>query len=129
MCIRDRGQVYILDSDAPHSIGCLGENDILISLLISKPFFTEAFFHHFTGGSVAVSYTHLDVYKRQGLLRSMPDATKIIIAQRITSVLHADQIVILQDGRINAVGTHESLLSSNPIYQEIYQSQQEGADL
>ena len=66
---------------------------------------------------------------REGLLRSMPDATKIIIAQRITSVLHADQIVILQDGRINAVGTHESLLSSNPIYQEIYQSQQEGADL
>ncbi|WP_158584561.1 helix-turn-helix transcriptional regulator [Lachnotalea sp. AF33-28] len=51
-----KGQVYILDSDAPHSIGCLGENDILISLLISKPFFTEAFFHHFTGGSVVSEF-------------------------------------------------------------------------
>ncbi len=51
-----KGQVYILDSDAPHSIGCLGENDILISLLINKPFFTETFFHHFTGGSVVSEF-------------------------------------------------------------------------
>lgn len=53
--------------------------------------------------------------------------TKIIIAQRITSILHADQIVILEDGRINAIGTHQTLLAGNAIYQEIYHSQLEGA--
>ena len=66
---------------------------------------------------------------REGLAESLPGATKIIIAQRITSVLHADQIIILEDGRINAVGSHETLLASNQIYQDIYYSQQEGANL
>lgn len=66
---------------------------------------------------------------REGLARSMPGTTKIIIAQRISSVIHADQIIILEDGRINATGTHESLLADNQIYQEIYYSQQEGANL
>lgn len=66
---------------------------------------------------------------RQGLAEKLPDMTKIIIAQRISSVLHADQIVILDDGRINAVGTHEQLLAQNQIYQEIYRSQQEGGQL
>ena len=54
--------------------------------------------------------------------------TKIIIAQRITSVMHTDLIVILDDGKIHAVGNHESLLKSDPIYQEIYASQMKGGD-
>ena len=66
---------------------------------------------------------------RDGLAKSMPDTTKIIIAQRISSVAHADQIIILEDGRVNAVGSHETLLASNQIYQDIYHSQQEGANL
>lgn len=66
---------------------------------------------------------------RQGLAKNLPDMTKIIIAQRISSVRHADQIIILDNGKINAVGTHESLLADNKIYQEIYESQKEGADL
>lgn len=66
---------------------------------------------------------------RQGLAEKLPDMTKIIIAQRISSVRHADQIIILDNGRINAIGTHESLLAGNKIYQEIYESQKEGADL
>ncbi|MFR8336586.1 MAG: ABC transporter ATP-binding protein [Eisenbergiella massiliensis] len=66
---------------------------------------------------------------REGMERSLPGTTKIIIAQRITSVVHADEIIILEDGRVHAVGTHEELLKNNEIYQEIYQSQQEGADL
>lgn len=66
---------------------------------------------------------------RQGLAEYMPDATKIIIAQRISSVAHADQIIILEDGRINAIGNHETLLATNAIYQDIYHSQQEGAGL
>ena len=59
----------------------------------------------------------------------LPDMTKIIIAQRISSVRHADQIIILDGGRVSGIGTHESLLASNCIYQEIYESQKEGADL
>lgn len=66
---------------------------------------------------------------REGLQKYMPDATKIIIAQRISSVAHADQIVILEDGKIHAVGNHENLLKENKIYQEIFYSQQEGAGL
>lgn len=66
---------------------------------------------------------------REGLAKSLPDTTKIIIAQRITSVMDADRIFILDDGRLVASGTHESLLASNAIYQDIYYSQQEGANL
>ena len=66
---------------------------------------------------------------REGLAREMADTTRIIIAQRISSVCHADQIMIMEDGKIHAVGTHESLLADNAIYQEIYHSQQEGAGL
>ena len=66
---------------------------------------------------------------REGMAECLPGTTKIIIAQRITSVLHADQILVLDDGRLNAVGTHESLLAENPIYQDVYYSQQEGANL
>lgn len=61
-------------------------------------------------------------------LRELTDTTKLIIAQRITSVMDADQIIILEDGKIHATGTHESLLASDPIYQELYNSQQKGAD-
>ena len=66
---------------------------------------------------------------REGLAAYLPGMTKIIIAQRVSSVLHADKIVILEDGRIHAVGTHEELLAKDSIYQEIYYSQQEGAGL
>lgn len=66
---------------------------------------------------------------REELAKKLPDMTKIIIAQRISSVRHADQIIILDKGKINGIGTHESLLSDNKIYQEIYESQKEGADL
>ncbi len=66
---------------------------------------------------------------RDNLREHYPAMTKIIIAQRITSIMHADRIVILEDGRINAVGTHESLLKDNTIYREIYHSQMEGAQI
>ena len=59
-------------------------------------------------------------------LAGIPSMTKLIIAQRITSVMHADKIIILDDGKIHAVGAHESLLASSPIYQEIYESQMKG---
>ena len=59
-------------------------------------------------------------------LARLENVTKIIIAQRITSVMNTDQIVILEDGRVNAVGTHDQLLKHNPIYQEIYETQMKG---
>lgn len=61
-------------------------------------------------------------------LADYKDVTKIIIAQRITSVMNTDQIVILDDGKIYRVGTHKELLSNDPIYQEIYASQMKGGD-
>ena len=61
-------------------------------------------------------------------LAGLTDVTKIIIAQRITSVIGTDQIVIMDDGRIHAVGTHAQLLESDPIYQEIYMSQMKRGD-
>ena len=67
--------------------------------------------------------------KIRAALERLPNVTKIIIAQRITSVMHTDQILILEDGRVHAVGTHESLLASDPIYQEIYASQMKGGDI
>ena len=66
---------------------------------------------------------------REQLERKLSDMTKIIIAQRISSVRHADQILVLDDGKIRGMGTHEELLRDNWIYQEIYESQKEGADL
>ncbi|MEG0215292.1 MAG: ABC transporter ATP-binding protein, partial [Hungatella sp.] len=66
---------------------------------------------------------------REGLAKNLPDTTKLIIAQRISSVSHADQIIIMEDGRVHAIGNHETLLASDPIYQEIYHSQQEGVGL
>lgn len=66
---------------------------------------------------------------REGLAKKLPDMTKIVIAQRISSVKHADQIIILDRGKVAAIGTHEALLANNRIYQEIYESQKEGVDL
>ena len=64
--------------------------------------------------------------KIRAALRALPNVTKIIIAQRITSVMGTDQIIVLDDGRIHAVGTHRELLESDAIYQEIYNSQMKG---
>ena len=66
--------------------------------------------------------------KIRDALLEYQDVTKIIIAQRITSVMNTDQIIIMDDGKIHAVGNHRELLESDPIYQEIYASQMKGGD-
>lgn len=70
--------------------------------------------------------TETEAKIKEGLDKSLPGMTKIIISQRISSIMDADQIIILDDGRINAIGTHEQLLADNEIYQDIYYSQQKG---
>lgn len=67
--------------------------------------------------------TKTDRLIRTALKEDLPDMTKVIIAQRISSIEDADQIIILDDGKINAIGTHEELLKSNKIYQEVYYTQ------
>ncbi len=62
---------------------------------------------------------------REGMKTLLPDTTKIIIAQRINSIQHADKIVVLDDGKIDDIGTHDRLLERNEIYKEVYISQQE----
>ena len=66
--------------------------------------------------------------KIRAALAKLTGVTKIIIAQRVTSVMHTDLIVILEDGHIHAAGTHEQLLAGDPIYQEIYASQMKGGE-
>ena len=70
--------------------------------------------------------TKTDALIRQAFLEEIPHTTKIIIAQRVSSVQDADKIVVMDGGRIDAVGTHEELLKSNQIYREVYESQQKG---
>lgn len=72
--------------------------------------------------------TKTDALIRKAFKETIPDTTKIIIAQRISSVEEADRIIVLNDGKINGFGTHMELLESNEIYREVYESQMKGAD-
>ena len=72
--------------------------------------------------------TRTDALIQKAVAEFIPETTKIIIAQRISSVQHSDQILVMEDGRISAVGTHETLLRTSDIYREVYESQQKGED-
>lgn len=69
-----------------------------------------------------------DARIRQGLRESLPNTTKIIIAQRVSSISDCDKIIILDNGTVNDIGTHEELLERNEIYRDVYTSQQKGTD-
>ena len=71
--------------------------------------------------------TATDAKIREAFREKLADTTTIIIAQRISSVSDADKIIVMDDGKINGIGTHEELIKNNAIYREVYESQQEGA--
>ena len=71
--------------------------------------------------------TATDAKIREGLKTAIPKTTKIIIAQRISSVEHADRIIVMDNGRINGIGTHSELLDTNEIYKDVYESQTTGS--
>ena len=73
--------------------------------------------------------TATDAKIRAALKTALPDATKLIIAQRITSVMDADRIIVLDDGHVVGLGTHEQLMKNCDIYREVYESQQEGVSI
>ena len=70
--------------------------------------------------------TKTDAMIRKAFLEEIPHTTKIIIAQRISSVQDADRIIVMDDGKISGIGTHEELVKNNAIYREVYESQQKG---
>ncbi|NLK46819.1 MAG: ABC transporter ATP-binding protein [Treponema sp.] len=72
--------------------------------------------------------TATDAAIRNGLKNTLPETTKIIIAQRIASVKDADRIFVIDEGRISSIGTHDELIKSNKIYREVFESQQKGSD-
>ena len=73
--------------------------------------------------------TKTDSLIRKAFKESIPNVTKIIIAQRISSVEEADKIIVLDDGKINGIGTHEELLQNNDIYKDVYRGQMKGAGI
>ena len=72
--------------------------------------------------------TKTDKLIQNAFKNEIPETTKVIIAQRISSVQDCDMIIVMDDGKINAIGTHKELLSKNKIYQEVYNSQTKGSD-
>mgnify|MGYP004535931783 CR=1 FL=1 len=73
--------------------------------------------------------TATDAKIRSALKTALPGTTKLIIAQRVTSVMDADLILVMDDGRVTAMGTHEELMEKSDIYREVYRSQQEGVSI
>ena len=72
--------------------------------------------------------TKTDAMIRESLANDLPETTKIIVAQRISSIQEADRIIVMDEGRINGIGTHDELLATNEIYREVFTSQQKGGD-
>lgn len=73
--------------------------------------------------------TKTDAYIRRSFAQEIPDTTKIIVAQRVSSIQDSDRIIVLNEGKIDGIGTHEELLVNNAIYKEVYDSQVKGGTI
>ena len=73
--------------------------------------------------------TKTDAYIRKAFIEEIPNTTKIIVSQRISSIQDSDRIIVLDEGKINGIGTHEELLENNIIYKEVYDSQVKGGTI
>ena len=73
--------------------------------------------------------TKTDRLIQDALKHEIPETTKIIIAQRISSVEDCDRIIVMDDGKIDGIGTHDELVKNNKIYREVYDSQMKGSDI
>ena len=71
--------------------------------------------------------TKTDALIRKAFKEAIPNTTKIIIAQRVSSIQDADKIIVIDDGNVTGIGTNEELLKTNEIYKEVYESQMKGA--
>ena len=70
--------------------------------------------------------TKTDALIRKAFKEEIPNTTKVIIAQRVSSIQDADKIIVMDDGNVTAIGTHEELLKTSEIYKEVYESQMKG---
>ena len=70
--------------------------------------------------------TKTDALIRKAFKEEIPNTTKVIIAQRVSSIQDADKIIVMNDGNVTAIGTHEELLKTSEIYKEVYESQMKG---
>ena len=71
--------------------------------------------------------TATDAKIRKAFREEIPNTTKLIIAQRVSSIMDADRIIVMEDGKVNGFGTHEELLANNDIYKDVYESQTSGS--
>ena len=71
--------------------------------------------------------TATDAKIRKAFREAIPGTTKLIIAQRVSSLMHSDRIIVMENGVIDGIGTHEELLAKNEIYRDVYESQQSGS--
>jgi len=76
--------------------------------------------------STSACDTATDAKIRKAFAEEIPNTTKLIIAQRISSVEHADRIIVMNDGKVDGIGTHEELLANNEIYRDVYEAQTGG---
>ena len=116
------GYDYMLDQGGSNVSGGQRQRLCIARALIAKPKVL------ILDDSTSAVDTATDKKIREGLREYMPDTTKIIIAQRISSIQEADKIIVLDDGRINDIGTHDELVSRCEIYREIYDAQTKDGD-